>query len=270
MPPHKRGAVRRVVDYPTGDGKPIAETPTHRDNLGYLIDMLRVWYTENPDVYISGNMLLYYEEGNKHKRVSPDVFVTHGVPKDSELRYYATWRESKGPDFVVEITSRSTRREDTETKFRLYQNILRVPEYFLFDPYAEYLKPPLQGYRLKRGRYVRVKPVRGRLPSEVIGLHLERSRESLRLFDPSAREWVPTHTEKARQLQAYLHHAVEEKQQAVEEKQRAVEEKQQAVEEKQQAVMALLREARARLGVEAGIASLRKDLEALRRASGQA
>ncbi len=64
MPPHKRRTVKRAVHYPTRDGKPIGETPTHRDNLGDLIEMLRGWYAKSPDVYISGNMLLYYEEGN--------------------------------------------------------------------------------------------------------------------------------------------------------------------------------------------------------------
>jgi Uma2 family endonuclease len=192
MSPRKRPAVKKVVNYPTRDGKPIGEPPTHRDLLGDLIEMLRGWYAKHPEVYISGNMLLYYEVGNPRKRVSHDVFVTLGLAKDSPLRYYATWREGKGPDFVVELTSRSTRREDTETKFRLYQDVLRVAEYFLFDPFAEYLKTPLQGYRLRHGRYVHIKPVDGRLPSEVTVLHLERNGGQLRLCDPSVKRWVPS------------------------------------------------------------------------------
>ena len=193
MPPFDPATVKKVVDYPTGDGKPVGETPTHRDNLLFLIEMLRIWYDKNPDVYISGNMFLYYEEGNKHKRVSPDVFVVHGVPKDSDMKYYAIWEQGdKGPDLVIEVTSPTTRKEDTEKKFRLYQDVLRVAEYFLFDPFAEYLKPSMQGYRLKRGRYVRIKPVEGRLPSEVTGLHLERNGEELRLYDPAAKVWLPT------------------------------------------------------------------------------
>jgi Uma2 family endonuclease len=205
MPPYKRGAVQPVVDYPTGDGKPVGETPTHRDNLLYLIEMLRDWYAKNDDVYISGNMFLYYEEGNKHKHVSPDVFVVHGVPKAAPLRYYAIWDQGeRGPDLVIEVTSPTTRKEDTEKKFRLYQKVLRVSEYFLFDPFAEYLKPPLQGYQLKRGRYVRIKPVHGRLPSEITGLHLERNGEDLRLYDPNTKVWVPSPREKVAQAQAKL------------------------------------------------------------------
>jgi Uma2 family endonuclease len=238
MPPFDPATVKKVVDYPTGDGKPVGETPTHRDNLLFLIEMLRIWYDKNPNVYISGNMFLYYEEGNKHKHVSPDVFLVHGVKKDCGIKYYATWeQQGKGPEFVVEMTSRSTRKEDTEKKFRLYQDVLHVTEYFLFDPFAEYLKPPLQGYRLRRGRYVRIKPVEGRLPSEVTGLHLERNGEELRLYDPATQVWIPTPWEER------------------EEKAKA---KKEAAEAKERAAQA-----------EAENARLRQELEALRRASGQ-
>jgi hypothetical protein len=61
---------------------------------------------------------------------------------------------------------------------------LRVSEYFLFDPRAEYLDPPLQGFRLIGGEYVPIEPINGRLPSEVVGLHLACEGQNLRLFDP--------------------------------------------------------------------------------------
>ena len=61
---------------------------------------------------------------------------------------------------------------------------MKVPEYFQFDPTEDYLKPALQGRRLEAGEYVPIAPIEGRLPSEVIGLHLEREGPQLRLYDP--------------------------------------------------------------------------------------
>ena len=87
-------------------------------------------------------------------------------------------------------------------KFGLYQDVLKVREYFLFDPHNEYLKPPLQGYRLRKGRYGRIRPVKGRLPSHVLGLHLERNGKDLRLYDPAAGQWLPTHEEILAQIRA--------------------------------------------------------------------
>jgi hypothetical protein len=75
--------------------------------------------------------------------------------------------------------------------------VLRVSEYFLFDPRAESLDPPLQGHRLVDGAYVRIDPIAGRLPSQVLGLHMERDGAKLRLFDPATGAWLPTRRERA-------------------------------------------------------------------------
>ena len=177
--------------YPTGDGKPMAETPLHRDNMIAMIDVLQRRFADDPMTYVSGNMLQYYEPGNKRRHVSPDVFVAGGVP--NRLRkVYMTWVEQKGPDLVIEMTSKSTRAEDLKQKFELYRDTLGVREYFLFDPYAEYLNPPLRGYRLVEGQYEPIEPVEGRLPSEVIGLHFEAGGPILGLFDPATGQRLRT------------------------------------------------------------------------------
>jgi Uma2 family endonuclease len=184
------------LDYPTSDGKPMAETDVHRRVMMDLIEILEDRYAADPMVYVSGDLLLFYEEGNKRKHVSPDVFVVLGVPKRDHLNYLV-WREGKGPDFVIEVTSKSTRAEDRKKKLALYRDVLKVPEYILFDPLAEYLKPPLQGFRLVDGEYVPIEPIAGRLPSAVLGLHLERDGQSLRLVDPATARRLPTRLERA-------------------------------------------------------------------------
>ena len=190
------------VEYPTSDGKPMAETELHRDLMLDLIETLKDRFAADPDVYVSGNILLFYEEGNKKKHVAPDVLVALGVPKLPKRLYYLLWEEGKAPDFIVEITSRTTRREDKRTKRTLYRDVLKVPEYFLFDPFEEYLKPSMQGYRLVEGEYVAIEPVAGRLQSYMLGLHLERDGTQLRLFDPATGRWLPTPQEQTAAAQA--------------------------------------------------------------------
>src|SRR5262245_4365565 len=179
----------RTNDYPTSDGRPMAETDFHRQLMTALIEALEDHYADDPHVYVSGNLLLFYVPGDKRRHVSPDVFVVKGVPKRDRPNYLV-WQEGKGPDVVIELTSSSTRREDLNQKFQLYQNTLKVKEYFLFDPHGDYLDPPLRGHRLRKGIYHSIRPVKDRLPSQVLGLHLERNGEELRLFDPTAGEWL--------------------------------------------------------------------------------
>jgi Uma2 family endonuclease len=215
--------------YPDSDGRPMGETPLHRDNLAYLIEMLRIWYERESQVYIAGNMFLYYVPGNRLKHVSPDVFVVHGIPKhtDPERRRYLTWEEGKAPDVVIELTSETTREEDIDDKLTIYRDEISVREYFLFDPYEEYLDPPLQGYRLIEGQYQAIPPVDGRLPSEGLGLHLEASGGLLRLYDPATGQWLPTPPEEHQaRLRAEMERqrAQEERAQEAEARHRAEEE----------------------------------------------
>ena len=62
-----RTSPEREIDYPTSDGRPMAETDWHRDLMTALIAMLRMWYAKVRRVYVSGNLLLYYVQGNKRK-----------------------------------------------------------------------------------------------------------------------------------------------------------------------------------------------------------
>ena len=179
----------------------MAETDHHRDLMFDLIKSLQAYYADDPMTYVTGNLLLFYVPGDRLRHLSPDVFVVHGVPMRQRLNYL-TWEEGKGPDLVIELTSSSTKDEDIVDKFWLYQDKLCVPEYFLFDPFGDYLKPPLQGHRLRQGKYVPIKPAKGRFPSKVLGLHLERNGKELRLFNPSTGEWLPTLQERVGEAEA--------------------------------------------------------------------
>ena len=187
---------RRVV-YPTRDGKPMAETDKHREIATYFIQALKAFYEARADVYVSGNNFVFWEEGNPKARLSPDAYVVFGVPghlRDS----YKSWEEGgRLPDVVFEFTSKKTQREDTDTKLPRYQSALRTPEYFLFDPTGDYLRPRLQGYRLEGGRCVRLELVDERLHSEQLGLDLVQEGENLRLFDPARSQFLLTPLQQA-------------------------------------------------------------------------
>jgi Uma2 family endonuclease len=181
------------IEYPSSDGEPMAETPIHRDVMADSIAMLRAYFAIEPEVYVSGNMMMYYVEGNADKSVSPDVFVTRDIPKMPERETYNIWVEGKGPDVVIEVTSKNTARIDQRWKFELYRDVLKVREYFMFDPREKTLAGvSLCGYRLTDGRYELIPKSADRLASEVLGLHLEASGEELRFYDPERGSYLLT------------------------------------------------------------------------------
>ncbi|MDB5308544.1 MAG: hypothetical protein JWO38_2746 [Gemmataceae bacterium] len=188
-------------DYPTSDGKPMAETDLHRDLMLALIETLRWWFADDPSVYVSGNLLVFYEKGNKRIHVSPDVFVVPGIGNHARENYLL-WKEGRGLDLVIELTSKTTMTEDIEEKYNLYVEQLAVKEYFLFDPKEEYLTPSFQGYRKVRDRFRPIKALDGRFRSQVLGLYLERDGTQLRLRNPETGEQLPTPNERASAEQA--------------------------------------------------------------------
>ena len=126
-----------------------------------------------------------------------------------DRKTYKLWEEGKGPDVVIEATSDSTRNEDLRKKFRIYEQTLRVTEYFLFDPTEDYLKPQLQGYRLRQGKYAAMVSAEGRLHSELLGFDLVVRDGELRLFDPAGGQWLKTPAELVEEV-ARLHVELEQ------------------------------------------------------------
>ena len=179
--------LQREIYYPESDGKPMAESDVHRDVMVDLIHALETRYAGEPDVYVSGNLLIYYVEGNPRKSISPDVLLVRGVPK-GQRKTYLLWKERKAPDFVIEVTSDTTSHEDLNRKKDRYED-LGVEEYVLFDPLDDYLDPRLQGYRLRGGRYQPIPLERdGSLQSRTTGLILRPEGTSLRLIDAATGE----------------------------------------------------------------------------------
>lgn len=242
--------------YPTSDGRPMGETDLHRQEMVEGIETLKMYYA-GQQVYVSGNILLYYKPGNRRRHVSPDLLVVKGLSPGLR-ECYLVWKEGKPPDVVVEYTSKSTKEEDLDEKFEIYRDQIKVPEYFLFDPRDEYLDPPMQGYRLVRGKYVRIRPLDGRLPSEQLGLHLERQGSTLRFYDPATGQILPRLSEAHRQAEA-------ERKKAEAERKKVEAERKRAESARGKAEAAEKQERAARQKAEQELQRLRKELEDLRR-----
>ena len=180
--------------YPSSDGQPMAENTWQFEVMVDSALALRSRYQRNPDVFVGGDLLMYYERGNPTRRVAPDVFVIFGVP-DHHRMSYRLWDEGKAPDFALEVASESTWREDLGRKRDLYAK-LGIQEYWLFDPQGEFFDPPLRGLVLQDGEY-------GELPgrmengvrvlrSRVLGLDLRAEGGALRFRDPVTGEDLRT------------------------------------------------------------------------------
>jgi Uma2 family endonuclease len=184
---------------------------------------LRLTDVKGDRIFTGTDLNLYYDVQNPlwHKR--PDWFAAIGVPRfydERELRLsYVVWDEGVNPSIVVELLSPGTDKEDLglttsepgkpPTKWVVYEQILKIPYYILYDRYSD----ELRFYQLVKGRY-QAQPIQDEriwLPQYKIGLglwegeHQGCSRKWLRWLD-SDRKWIPTPLEQseAQQAQAEL------------------------------------------------------------------
>ena len=221
------------VFYPESDGKPMAETDVHRNLLLKMVGLLQNAF---PNAYVSGNICLYYEQGNPRKMISPDALLCRAQSK-TEKRVYLAWEDNAQLDLVMEFSSFSTKREDHHKKKQLYEQVLKVPYYVIFDPHAVYLHV----FALMEGRYQLLETDENSccpLPDLNLQIAIENAH-SLRLFDTAGNPILASDEQALKEKEDALQEketALQEKKTALQEKQDALKEKETALQEKQDAL----------------------------------
>ena len=191
----------KTLDSPLEDFEPMPEGDKQRRNLSYATEALKLWFEQLPDVYVSGNLFIRYEEDGAEKRIAPDIFVVFGTSKEDRVSYTVWEEDGKVPDFVLEITSKGTVTKDRKENPLIYRD-LGVKEYFQYDPSGISLKPDsLQGVRLENDKYVPISVstlADGTLSlhSQTLGLDLHLFVDkTFRFYDPISKQILRSHAE---------------------------------------------------------------------------
>ncbi len=124
---------QKEIIYPESDGQPMADN-TKQFNWIVAIKLgLELLFTNDPNVFVAGNLLWYPVEGDNKTRCAPDVMVIFGRPK-GDRGSYQQWREDNIPPQVVfEILSPGNTVKEMIEKYKFYQRY-GVEEYYLYDP----------------------------------------------------------------------------------------------------------------------------------------
>ncbi|AGY60312.1 Uma2 family endonuclease [Gloeobacter kilaueensis] len=203
--------------------EPPMESDWHRKQMQVLIESLESHWRDRQNFYCSGNLTIYYSLTQRKSEDfrGPDFFVVLGCER-RERRSWTVWEEGgRLPNVIVEILSESTAEIDRGLKKQIYQDVLRVPEYFWFDPQSQ----ELCGFHLVEGQYEPLEVSEsGRLWSGQLELFFGVPEDRLRLLTADGTV-IPTPMERA----------LEAEQQVLQEQQRAVQAEQQVVQERQRA-----------------------------------
>jgi Uma2 family endonuclease len=183
----KRSFGGSEIYYPDSDGLPMADGDVHLEAIINLRHALETYYAEEPGVYVSGNLLIYYVEGDPSLSIDPDAFVVPGAGKRDRYNYLL-WEEELVPVIAFEIVSETGWPRVLREKKDIYER-LGIEEYVVFDPEEEFMTPRFQGFRLLEGRYQSI-PLEpdGSLRSRTTGLTIQPEGRNLRLIDAATGE----------------------------------------------------------------------------------
>jgi Uma2 family endonuclease len=211
-----------MYDLPSEDPEELG-LPDEFHNLQpqLLSATLRLTDVSSNRIFTGSDLNLYYDAQHPQWYKRPDWFLAVGVPrlyKEQDLRLsYVVWDEGVNPAVVVELLSPGTEKEDLgqtgsgagepPPKWQVYERILKVPYYVLYDRYSD----TLSGYRLVEDCYQPLELAEGRLwlPELRTGLSLWQgdyqgiNRRWLRWVD-AAGNWIPTQLEQAEAKAARL------------------------------------------------------------------
>ena len=154
----------------------------------------------NPEsTIVTGERYITREPGvPAEERMAPDLLIAFSADPQAykDDNGYIISSQGKPPDFVMEIASRRTGRQDVEDKRPAYA-ALGIPEYWRFDETGNFHGTMLAGDRLVNGRYepVSIETVEeGILQgySNVLNLFIRWESGELRWHDPQTGQHIVT------------------------------------------------------------------------------
>ena len=186
-------------------------------------------------IFVASDLNLYYDVRQPLWYKRPDWFAVVGVSRLYEQRdlrmSYVVWQEGINPLIVVELLSPGTEKEDLgqslriaeqpPTKWEVYERILRIPYYVVFDRYND----EVQAFQLQGDRYVAISLSEQRLWIETLqlgigiwqGNYQGIERRWLRWYDATD-AWVALERERTEEITQQLQ---QERQRVEQERQRS-------------------------------------------------
>ena len=175
--------------YPYSDGHFEMEGDFHSGPLRAVQDALRAIFDGRDDMYFASDMGLFFEKGNRRAVVVPDLVVVFGATRRSR-NSLKLWEEPNAPDFVMEVISEDSLRNDMDYKPPLYA-ALGVTEYWTFDSLGRIPTPIIARRLTDAGTYEAIPQAPdGSYHSDVLGFDLRNDPSGLGVRDAATGDSV--------------------------------------------------------------------------------
>ena len=187
------GTHEKFPDFPPRDDM---QNSLHLDDSAHQATLRRHFGSDNSIIVLSEIPVRQYPSQHRGHRI-PDLLIAFGVNRvlAVEQKGYSIRAQGKPPDFVLEIASETTGKQDYTDKRKDYA-AFAIPEYWRFDPSGGKLHDlPLAGDRLVDGTYqpiemVELRPDHLHGHSEALNLDLCWEDGKLRWWEPATQSYL--------------------------------------------------------------------------------
>ena len=202
------------IVYPESDGKRMADNTKQFRWIVTIKENLEILFSDDPTVFIAGDLLWYPVEGNNRICQAPDAMVVFGRPK-GDRGSYQQWKEDNiAPQVAFEILSPSNTFTEMTRKQAFYQQY-GIEEYYVYDPDRN----ELVGLAAQAGTLLEIPEIQG-WQSPRLGIRFELDDETLHIYYPNGDRFL-TPVELAAQRDRERERAEQADQRAEQERQRA-------------------------------------------------
>ena len=171
-----------TIVYPDSDGLPMSDNTRQFEYIVYVKKGVDWLFSDDPQVFVGGDLLWYPVEGNNKLRQAPDVMVAFGRPKD-ERGSYQQWKEENVPPQVVfEIISPGNTIPEMTRKFQFYERY-GVEEYYIYDPD----RLSLGGFLRQKNRLEEIEAIEGWVSPRLTVRFTLNQDGGLELYRPDGR-----------------------------------------------------------------------------------
>jgi len=172
------------IIYSDSDGQPMSDNTKQFRWIVTIKENLEILFSNNPDVFVAGDLLWYPIQGNNKIRTAPDAMVAFGRPK-GDRGSYKQWVENNIPPQVVfEILSPGNRAGKMSEKMLFYQRY-GVEEYYIYDPEGI----ELSGFTRCEDWFEPIAEINGWVSSR-LGIRFELTENTLEIYRPDGERFL--------------------------------------------------------------------------------
>lgn len=173
----------REVEYPSSDGKPMADNTLQFQWIVTLVGNLDAMFRRGAQVFVAGDLLWYPVEGEPKICAAPDTMVVFGRPKGHRLSY-KQWEEGGiGPQVTFETLSQNNTPREMAAK-KDFSERHGVQEYYQYDPDRERLR----GWIRRNDRFEEIPNMNGWV-SPLLGIRFEMT-DTLCIYGPDEKPFL--------------------------------------------------------------------------------